>query len=115
MPRPTSNPTPRRGLGLAPAPEPAPDLSYVAELKIDGLAITLRYERGRFVQGATRGDGFTGEDVTANLRTISAVPSRLREPATLDARGEVFMPKSEFARINAAREEAGLALYGNPL
>jgi DNA ligase (NAD+) len=104
----------RRGLGLPPAPEPAPDLRYVAELKIDGLAITLRYERGRFVQGATRGDGTTGEDVTANLRTISSIPGRLNEPTTLDARGEVFMPKSEFARINAEREEAGLPLYANP-
>ena len=104
----------RRGLGLAPAPEPATDLSYVAELKIDGLAITLRFERGRFVQGATRGDGTTGEDVTANLRTIKAIPPKLTDPATLDARGEVFMPKAEFARINAEREEAGLALYANP-
>ena len=104
----------RRGLGLDPAPAPAPDLTYVAELKIDGLAITLRYERGRFVQGATRGDGTTGEDVTANLRTIAAVPGRLREPVSLDARGEVYMPKSEFARINAEREEAGLPLYANP-
>jgi len=104
----------RRGLGLPPAPEPAEGLSYVAELKIDGLAITLRYERGRFVQGATRGDGMTGEDVTPNLRTISAVPAKLTETATLDARGEVFMPKAEFARINAEREEAGLALYANP-
>ena len=104
----------RRGLGLPPAPEPAADLTYVAELKIDGLAITLRYERGRFVQGATRGDGTTGEDVTANLRTIAAVPGRLREPASLDARGEVYMPKAEFARINAEREEAGLPLYANP-
>jgi DNA ligase (NAD+) len=104
----------RRGLGLQPAPEPATDLRYVAELKIDGLAITLRYDRGRFVQGATRGDGTTGEDVTANLRTIKSVPERLKEPATLDARGEVFMPKAEFARINAEREDAGLALYANP-
>ena len=104
----------RRGLGLPAAPEPATELRYVAELKIDGLAITLRYERGRFVQGATRGDGTTGEDVTANLRTIASVPARLTEPATLDARGEVFMPKSEFARINAEREEAGLPLYANP-
>src|SRR5687768_14357963 len=104
----------RRGLGLPPAPEPATDLRYVAELKIDGLAITLRYERGRFVQGATRGDGTTGEDVTANLRTIAAIPGRLAEPVTLDARGEVFMPKAEFVRINAEREEAGLPLYANP-
>ncbi|HET7473837.1 MAG TPA: NAD-dependent DNA ligase LigA [Candidatus Limnocylindrales bacterium] len=104
----------RRGLGLAPAPEPAPELTYVAELKIDGLAITLRYERGRFVQGATRGDGTAGEDVTANLRTIATVPARIREPVSLDARGEVYMPKTEFARINAEREEAGLPLYANP-
>src|SRR5512146_3249452 len=104
----------RRGLGLPAAPEAVAELRYVAELKIDGLAITLRYERGRFVQGATRGDGTTGEDVTANLRTIASVPTRLTEPATLDARGEVFMPKSEFARINAEREEAGLPLYANP-
>ena len=104
----------RRGLGLPPAPDPAAELRYVAELKIDGLAVTLRYERGRFVQGATRGDGTTGEDVTANLRTIEAVPRRLAEVATLDGRGEVFMPKAEFTRINAEREEAGLPLYANP-
>ena len=104
----------RRGLGLPAAPEPAPDLTYVAELKIDGLAITLRYERGRFVQGATRGDGSTGEDVTANLRTITSVPARLSVAATLDARGEVYMPRTEFARINAEREESGLPLYANP-
>jgi DNA ligase (NAD+) len=104
----------RKGLGLPAAPEPAVGLAYVAELKIDGLAITLRYEGGRFVQGATRGDGATGEDVTANLRTISAIPDRLTERATADVRGEVFMPKAEFARINAEREEAGLPLYANP-
>jgi DNA ligase (NAD+) len=104
----------RKGLGLAPAPEPAEGLGYVAELKIDGLAISLRYERGRFALGSTRGDGTTGEDVTPNLRTIRAIPERLPEPATLEARGEVFMPKAEFARINAEREEQGLALYANP-
>jgi DNA ligase (NAD+) len=104
----------RKGLGLPAAPEPAPDLEYVAELKIDGLAISLRYERGRFVQGATRGDGTTGEDVTANLRTIASLPDPLPERASLEARGEVFMPKAEFARINAEREEAGLPLYANP-
>jgi DNA ligase (NAD+) len=104
----------RRGLGLPPAPAAAPALHYVAELKIDGLAVSLRYERGRFVQGATRGDGTTGEDVTANLRTISILPERLREPITAEVRGEVFMPKAEFARINAEREEAGLPNYANP-
>ena len=104
----------RRGLGLPAAPEPAPELRYVAELKIDGLAISLRYREGRFVRGATRGDGTTGEDVTANLRTIAVIPERLAERATLEVRGEVYMPKAEFARINAEREEAGLPLYANP-
>jgi DNA ligase (NAD+) len=104
----------RRGLGLPAAPDAAPELRYVAELKIDGLAISLRYEHGRFIQGATRGDGTTGEDVTANLRTIEALPERLRELATVEVRGEVFMPKAEFARINAEREEAGLQTYANP-
>ncbi|HSO28412.1 MAG TPA: NAD-dependent DNA ligase LigA, partial [Candidatus Sulfomarinibacteraceae bacterium] len=104
----------RRVLGLPAAPEKASDLRYVAELKIDGLAISLTYERGRFVRGATRGDGTTGEDVTANLRTISVIPDRLREAVTADVRGEVFMPKAEFARINAEREAAGLPLYANP-
>ena len=104
----------RRGLGLPPAPASAPELRYVAELKIDGLAISMRYDRGRFVQGATRGDGTTGEDVTANLRTISVLPERLRESVTAEIRGEVFMPKAEFERINAEREEAGLPTYANP-
>jgi DNA ligase (NAD+) len=104
----------RKGLGLPAAPERAEELAYVAELKIDGLAVSLRYEQGRFVLGATRGDGSTGEDVTPNLRTIRAIPSRLTEPATLEARGEIFMPKAEFARINAERGELGLPLYANP-
>ena len=104
----------RKVLGVDAAPEPAPDLRYVAELKIDGLAISLRYERGRFVRGATRGDGTTGEDVTANLRTIKVIPDRLADPVTADVRGEVFMPKAEFARINEEREAAGLPLYANP-
>ena len=104
----------RKGLGLPPAPEAVPELRYGAELKIDGLAISLHFEAGRFVLGATRGDGTTGEDVTANLRTIAAIPARLAEPISIEARGEVYMPKAEFARINAEREEAGLALYANP-
>ena len=103
----------RRLLGLGDQ-ETVRDLRYVTELKIDGLAVSLRYERGRFVQGATRGDGTTGEDVTANLRTIEPIPRRLKEPVSVEARGEVFMPKAEFARINAEREEAGLPLYANP-
>jgi DNA ligase (NAD+) len=105
----------RRGLGLPAAPAPAPDLRYVAELKIDGLAISLRYERGRFVQGATRGDGTTGEDVTANLRTVQVLPERTRDTGfTGEVRGEIYMPKAEFRRINAEREEAGLPTYANP-
>jgi DNA ligase (NAD+) len=104
----------RRGLGLPAPPEPTPDLRYVAELKIDGLAVSLRYEHGRFARGATRGDGTTGEDVTPNLRTIRAIPGRLPEPLEIEVRGEVYMPRAEFARINAEREEAGLPLYANP-
>ncbi len=104
----------RRGLALPPAPEPTPELRYVAELKIDGLAVSLRFEQGRLARGATRGDGTTGEDVTPNLRTISAIPARLPEPLDIEVRGEVYMPRSEFARINAEREEAGLPLYANP-
>ena len=72
------------------------------------------YDRGRLAQAATRGDGSTGEDVTANIRTIESVPKRLAKPLSVEARGEVFMPKAEFARINAEREEAGLPLYANP-
>jgi len=104
----------RRGLGLPAAPQAADGLTYVAELKIDGLAVSLRYERGRFAQGATRGDGTTGEDVTANLRTIESIPKRLSEAVSIETRGEVFMPKAEFARINAEREEVGLPTYANP-
>jgi DNA ligase (NAD+) len=105
----------RRGLGLPASPAAAPELRYVAELKIDGLAISLRYQRGRFVQGATRGDGTTGEDVTANLRTVQVLPERTRDAGFAgEVRGEIYMPKAEFARINAEREEAGLPTYANP-
>ncbi|CAN5773396.1 NAD-dependent DNA ligase LigA [soil metagenome] len=103
----------RRLLSLADE-DAAAGLRYTNELKIDGLAVSIRYVDGRFVQGATRGDGTTGEDVTANLRTIEAIPHRLHQPLSIEARGEVYMPRAEFARINAEREEAGLPLYANP-
>ena len=86
----------------------------VAELKIDGLAISLIYERGQLVRAATRGDGTTGEDVTANVRTIRAIPATLKQPITCEVRGEIYMPKSSFAALNAERAAAGLPLYANP-
>jgi DNA ligase (NAD+) len=88
----------------------------VAELKIDGLAISLRYERGRLVHAATRGDGRVGEDVTANVEAISVVPKRLAKgaPSVLEVRGEVYMPIAVFERINEAQVEAGLRSYANP-
>jgi DNA ligase (NAD+) len=91
-------------------------VAYVFEPKLDGLAVTLTYEHGRFVQGATRGDGQLGEDVTANLRTIKAVPLQLQAgaPSVLEARGEVFIPKADFARLNAEREAAGEPTFVNP-
>ncbi|MGZ8512488.1 MAG: NAD-dependent DNA ligase LigA [Candidatus Limnocylindria bacterium] len=102
----------RRGLGRT-AGEP---VAYVCELKIDGLAISLRYEGRHFVRGATRGDGTTGEDVTANLRTIRAIPLRLREDPSgdrLEVRGEAFIPRGAFASLNRQLEEAGKPLYAN--
>jgi DNA ligase (NAD+) len=91
-------------------------VAYVFEPKLDGLAVTLTYENGRFVQGATRGDGQFGEDVTANLRTIKSVPLQLQAgaPSVLEARGEVFIPKADFARLNAEREAAGEPTFVNP-
>src|SRR6266481_1470764 len=91
-------------------------VAYVFEPKLDGLAVTLTYENGRFVQGATRGDGQLGEDVTANLRTIKSVPLQLQAgaPSVLEARGEVFIPKADFARLNAEREAAGEPTFVNP-
>ncbi len=87
---------------------------YSVEPKIDGLSVSLRYENGVFVQGATRGDGFVGEDVTQNLRTVFSIPLTLSEPLSLTVRGEVFMPRRVFERLNAAREAAGQALLANP-
>jgi DNA ligase (NAD+) len=89
---------------------------YVVEPKLDGLAVTLAYENGRFVQGATRGDGLTGEDVTANLRTIKMVPLQLKgsPPARFEVRGEVFINKRDFVRMNEEREKAGEPTFVNP-
>jgi DNA ligase (NAD+) len=101
----------RRFLGLKEAP-----LTLVGEPKIDGLSINLTYEHGRFVRGATRGDGFEGEDVTANLRTMAGLPQRLhgQAPALIEIRGEVFMTKADFLALNAAQEAAGERLFANP-
>lgn len=93
------------------------DVTYVAELKIDGLATSLRYRDGAFERGGTRGDGSIGEDVTANLRTIGSIPLRLRGkdvPDEIEARGEVYLRKSDFEALNRAREREGLASFANP-
>ncbi|GAC1542997.1 MAG: NAD-dependent DNA ligase LigA [Vulcanimicrobiaceae bacterium] len=90
---------------------------YVCELKIDGLAMSLRYEQGRLRSAGTRGDGTVGEDVTSNVRTLGDVPARLRGlplPATIDVRGEVYLTKTAFAALNAVRAAAGLPPFANP-
>jgi len=89
-------------------------VEYVVELKIDGLAVALRYEEGLFVLGATRGDGEVGEDITDNLRTILSLPLRLREPLTLEVRGEAFLPVATFAKLNNERRELALPEFANP-
>ncbi|MGX1266243.1 DNA ligase (NAD+) [Rossellomorea marisflavi] len=90
------------------------DFSYVCELKIDGLAVSLRYEDGRFVQGATRGDGSIGEDITSNLKTIRSIPLKVKETAAFEVRGEAFMPKRSFEALNAAKDERGEEPFANP-
>ncbi|MBT2696085.1 NAD-dependent DNA ligase LigA [Bacillus sp. ISL-40] len=90
------------------------DISYVCELKIDGLAVSLRYVDGLFAQGATRGDGTIGEDITANIKTIKSVPLRLRENVSLEVRGEAYMPKRSFEALNQTRAEHGEELFANP-
>ncbi|MCY1001727.1 NAD-dependent DNA ligase LigA [Myxococcus sp. MISCRS1] len=97
-----------------------PAVHYVCEPKLDGLAIALRFEKGLFVQGATRGDGTTGEDVTGNLRTIRSLPMELfpqdgvKVPELLEVRGEVFIRKADFQKLNEKREEEGEPLFANP-
>jgi DNA ligase (NAD+) len=102
----------RRFLGLAADAA----LPMVGEPKIDGLSISLTYEQGRLVRGATRGDGAQGEDVTANLRTLKSVPEVLAgdAPALIEVRGEVFMGKADFLALNAAQEAAGQKVFANP-
>jgi DNA ligase (NAD+) len=97
------------------------EVEFVCELKIDGSAVSLVYEGGKFISGATRGDGITGEDTTNNLRTIKSIPLVLKVssdsemiPARLEVRGEVYIAKDEFKKINQQREEDGLATFANP-
>ena len=90
------------------------EAEYSVEPKIDGLSVSLTYEKGVFVQGATRGDGNVGEDVTQNLKTIFSIPMKLTEPLDLCVRGEVYMPREVFHRINASREKLGQTLLANP-
>ncbi len=87
---------------------------YNLELKIDGLSLSLVYENGKLVQGSTRGNGTIGEDVTANVMTIKSIPHELPEPLTLEFRGECYMPKASFVKLNEEREAAGLPVFANP-
>ncbi|MFH1508472.1 MAG: NAD-dependent DNA ligase LigA, partial [Candidatus Omnitrophota bacterium] len=93
------------------------DIEYVVELKIDGVSANLSYEEGRFILGATRGDGSSGEDVTQNLKTIRAIPLVLlgkNVPKLLEIRGEVYMPRNDFTLLNKSREKDKELLFANP-
>lgn len=90
------------------------EIELVCELKIDGLAIALTYENGIFTRGVTRGDGITGEEITQNLKTIKAIPLKLKDNVSLDVRGEIYMPKSSFEKLNAENLEKGEKLFANP-
>ena len=89
-------------------------IEYVVELKFDGLAVALTYEDGLLVRGATRGDGMQGEDITANLRTLRSIPLKIDTKQRIEVRGEVYMPKKEFERINQERDAEGQATFANP-
>lgn len=90
------------------------EVEYVVELKIDGLTVVLNYEKGLFRQGATRGDGVKGEDITSNLKTVKTIPLKLAEPDDIEVRGEVFISKGDFEKLNALREETEESLFANP-
>ncbi len=90
------------------------EVEYVVELKIDGLAMSLIYENGKFVKAVTRGDGITGEDVSSNVRTIRSIPMEIDYQGRLDVRGEIYMPKDVFEKLNKEREKNGEALFANP-
>jgi DNA ligase (NAD+) len=107
----------RRGLERETDLRPDAEIAYSCEAKIDGLSISLRYEDGEFVQGATRGDGTTGEDVTANLKTIKDIPHKLKGrgvPKAFDVRGEVYMERKAFQEMNKRQEAAGEKVFANP-
>lgn len=89
-------------------------VDYCVELKIDGLALSLRYEQGQLVQASTRGDGQVGEDVTANVRTISDIPQTLAQPLDLEVRGECYMSKAAFQELNQKRDQSGASAFANP-
>lgn len=89
-------------------------VDYCCELKIDGLSVSLRYEDGNFVRGATRGDGTVGENITENLKTVRSVPIKLKEPMNIEVRGECFMPKRSFVQLNQDREAEGKDIFANP-
>lgn len=90
------------------------DIEYVLELKLDGLSISIQYENGELVRGITRGDGEIGEDVTDNIIQIDSIPKKLTEPVTLEVRGEIVLPISNFNKVNKMREEAGEDVFANP-
>lgn len=90
------------------------EVEYMCELKIDGLAVSLKYEEGLFVQGATRGDGTIGENITENLRTIKAIPLEINSPLSCEVRGEAYMPKRSFEKLNNDREREGKQIFQNP-
>ncbi|MEB6300939.1 NAD-dependent DNA ligase LigA [Mammaliicoccus sciuri] len=90
------------------------NVRYTCELKIDGLAVSLKYLNGRFVQGLTRGDGTTGENITENLKTIHAIPLTIKEPLSIEVRGEAYMPRKSFVSLNEQKEQNGEQLFANP-